>query len=97
MLGPSIEVVGGGNRSRSTLALPDGPVLREGGGAGDGRLVGASVSAKSVSRTVRGDSSELRNTRGARIEATVAFHNVIFGLGTVDPAVDGKVGAAATR
>ena len=66
VLGPGVEVVGSGDGTRSTLALPDGPVLGESGSASDGRLVGASVGAEGVGRAVRGDAAELSNTRRDR-------------------------------
>lgn len=59
-----------------------------------GGLVGTSVSAESVDRTVRGDRAELGHAAGARVEGAVALNNVVLGLRVVDPAVDGEVRAA---
>jgi hypothetical protein len=95
VLGPGVEVVGSGDGTSSTLALPDGPVLGESGSASDGRLVGASVGALDVGCAVRGDAAELSNAGRAGVEATVALNDVVLGLGAVDPAVDGKVRTAA--
>ena len=60
--------------ARSTLALPDGPVLGEGAGAGDRGLVGAGVGALHVGRAVDGDGAELGHARGAGVEAAVGFN-----------------------
>jgi hypothetical protein len=95
VLGPRVEVVGSGDGAGRTLALPDRPVLGESGGAGDGGLVGASVGAEGVGRTVGGDAAELGHAGRARVEAAVVLDDVVFGLRAVDPAVDGEVGAAA--
>ena len=53
------------------LVLPDGPVLGEGAGAGDGRLVGASVGALHVVGAVDVDRAELGHTGAAGVEAAV--------------------------
>jgi hypothetical protein len=74
VLGPGVEVSSGVDGARSTLALPDGPVLGEGAGAGDGGLVGAGVGALHVSRAVNGDGAELGHARGAGVEAAVGFN-----------------------
>ena len=66
-------MIGRSNGTRSALVLPDGPVLGEGAGAGDGRLVGASVGALDVCRAVRGDGAELSYAGGAGVEAAVRF------------------------
>lgn len=95
VLGPGREVVGGGDGTRGTLALPDGPVLGEGGGTGDRGLVGASVGALDVGGTVGLDGTKLGHARTARVEAAVALDDVVLGLGAVDPAVDGEVRTAA--
>ena len=92
MLGPGVEVVGGRDGSRGALALPDGPVLGEGAGAGDGGLVGARVGALHVGRAVRGDRAELRHAGGAGVEAAVGLgiellvlcHNQVEGAGIED-------------
>lgn len=97
MLGPSVEVVGGGDGAGGTLALPNRPVLGEGGSASDGRLVGAGVSAESVGRAVGGDGAELGHAGRAGVEATVALDDVVLGLRAVDPAVDGEVGTTGAR
>ena len=96
MLGPGVEVVGSGDGTRGTLALPDRPVLGESGGTGDRGLVGASVGALNVGGTVGLDRAKLGHTRTAGVEAAVALNDVVLGLGAVDPAVDGEVRAAAT-
>lgn len=97
VLGPGIEVVRGGDRARGALVLPDRPVLGEGAGASNGRLVGASVGAQSVSGAIRRDGTELGHSRRTRVETTVVLDDVVLGLRVVDPAVDGKVRAAAAR
>lgn len=97
MLGPGVEVVGGVDGARGSLVLPDRPVLGECACASDGRLVGASIGAQSVTRAVRGDGAELGDSRRARVETTVVLDDVILGLRVVDPTVDGEVRAAAAR
>ena len=74
VLGPGVEVSSGVDGARSTLALPDGPVLGEGAGAGDRGLVGAGVGALHVGRAVDGDGAELGHARGAGVEAAVGFN-----------------------
>lgn len=96
MLLPEVEVVGRSDSARSALRGADRPVLRKGAGAGNRGLVDTLVGADSVAAAVRLDSTELSRA-GARVVATVAFDNVVLGLGRVDPAVDGEVGAAGTR
>lgn len=90
-------MVGGGDGAGGTLALPDRPVLGEGGSASDRGLVGASVGALNVGRAIGGDTAELGHAGRAGVEATVALDDVVLGLGAVDPAVDGEVRAAAAR
>lgn len=97
VLGPGVEVVGGGDSAGGTLALPDRPVLGEGGSASDRGLVGASVGALDIGRAVGGDAAELGHAGRAGIEPAVRFHDIVLGLGVVDPAVDGEVRAAAAR
>lgn len=76
VLGPRIEVIGCSDGARGTLVLSNGPVLGEGAGAGDRRLVGASVGALDVGRAVGGDRTELRYARRAGVEATVRLDSV---------------------
>lgn len=98
VLGPVSKVVSSGDGTRSTLGLANGPVLLEGGSTSDGRLVGAGVGADSVSSAIAGERAKLGDTRltsTAGIVRAVGLDDVVLGLGRVDPAVDGEVGAAA--
>jgi hypothetical protein len=88
VLGPSVEVSSGVDSARGTLALPDGPVLGEGAGASDGRLVGAGVGALHVGRAVDGDGAELGHAGGAGVEAAVAVEEEMFVRGFVFSLVD---------
>ena len=96
MLGPGVEVVGSGDGTRGTLVLTDRPVLGEGGGTGDGGLVGASVGAEGVDGAIRSDRAKLGHAAGARVEGAVALNNVVLGLRVVDPTIYSEVGAAVT-
>ena len=71
VLGPGIEVVGSSNSTRGTLALPDGPVLGEGGSTSDGRLVGASVGALDIGGAVGLNLAELGDSRTAGVVSAV--------------------------
>lgn len=73
------------------LALPDRPVLIEGGSALDGRLVDLLVLVDVVGRAITGDGSHMCHA-AARVVASVAFHDVVFNEWTSSPAVDGKIG-----
>lgn len=73
MLGPGVEVSAGVDGARSALVLPDGPVLGEGAGAGDGGLVGAGVGALHVVGAVDVDRAELGHAGGAGVEAAVGL------------------------
>jgi hypothetical protein len=77
VLGPSVEVSSSVDSAGGTLALPDGPVLGESGGAGDGGLVGAGVGALHVGRAVDGDGAELGHAGGAGVEAAVAVKRFV--------------------
>ena len=71
MLGPRIEVSCSVHSAGSALVLPDGPVLGEGAGSGDGGLVGAGVGALHVVGAVDVDRAELGHTGAAGVEAAV--------------------------
>ena len=78
------------------LALAHAPVLREGAGAGDGRLVGAGVGAEGVGAAVGLDGALVGGAAaGAGVVGAVGLDDVVFGLRGVDPAVDGQVRARA--
>lgn len=90
-------MVGGGDGSGSTLVLANRPVLSESGSSSDRRLVGPRVGAEGVVRAIRSHGTELRHAGRARVKAAVGLDDVVLRLGAVDPAVDGKVRAAAAR
>lgn len=89
--GPGIKVVCRRDGTTGPLALPDGPVLIEGGSALDGRLVDLLVLVDVVGCAITGDSSFMSHAV-ARVVVSVAFHDVIFNQRTSSPAVDGKIG-----
>lgn len=89
--GPGIKVVRRRDGTTSPLALPDGPVLIEGGSALDGRLVDLLVLVDVVGCAITGDSSFMSHAV-ARVVVSVAFHDVVFNQRTSSPAVDGKIG-----
>lgn len=80
VLGPDLEMVGGRNCTRSSLALADGPVLGKGARASDRGLVCARVGTDSVCATVGFDSAKLRSL-GAGVVGAVRFNDIVFGLG----------------
>jgi hypothetical protein len=90
---PSIEVVGGSNSSGGSLAGTHGPVLLEGRGTEDRRLVSAGGLEDVVGGAVAGDTADLLG--GARgVVGSVVFDDVVFDEGVGGPAVDGKVGVS---
>lgn len=92
MLGPEVEMVAGRHRAGRALALAHGPILRKCAGASDGWLVDTRVGADLVGAAVGLEGAEVRGSR-ARVVVSVVLDNVVLGLGRVDPAVDGEVGA----
>jgi hypothetical protein len=73
VLGPGTEMSCCVYSAGSALVLPDGPVLGEGAGSGDGGLVGASVGALHVVGAVDVDRAELGHAGGAGVEAAVGL------------------------
>ena len=71
------------------VLLADGPVLLEGGGTLDGRLVGACVGALDVGRAVGGDGAELRYAGRAGVEAAVRFDLYRLVLGCCHCTING--------
>jgi hypothetical protein len=90
---PSIEVVGSSNSSGGSLAGTHGPVLLEGRGTEDRRLVGTGGGEDVVGGAVAGDTADLLG--GARwVVGAEVFDDVVLDEGVGGPAVDGKVGVS---
>lgn len=87
---PGVEVVSGGNGTAGTLGSANGPVLVEGSGSRNGRLVDLLVGVDVVDRSVTGDSS-LEGHAAAGVVFTVALHDVVLDKGAGGPTVHSKV------
>jgi hypothetical protein len=92
-LGPSIKVVSSSNSTRRTLVLANTPVLVEGSGTRDGRLVCANALVDIVGRAVRGHGAHVLET-AAGVVGAVGFEDVVLDEGVLAPAVDGEVGVS---
>jgi hypothetical protein len=79
-------------RATAPLPLPHREVLLKCGRPRDRRLVVTCVSADLVCAPVGREGAE-RLCAGARVVGPVVLDDVVFGLGGVDPAVDGQVRA----
>lgn len=90
-VGPSIEVVGGGDSSAGTFAGADRPVLLEGGGTRNRRLVGLGVGIDGIAGTIAGHGSNLGHSR-ARVVVAVVLKNVVLDQGARSPAVNSEIG-----
>lgn len=90
-VGPSIEVIGGGDSSAGTFAGADRPVLLEGGGTRNRRLVGLGVGVDGVAGTIAGQGSNLGHSR-ARVVVAVVLKNVVLDQGARSPAVNSEIG-----
>ena len=86
-------MVGSGDGTAGTLGAADGPVLIEGGGSRNRRLVDLLVCVDVVNRSVTGNSS-LESHAAAGVVFAIAFHNVVFHKGASGPAVHSKVRVA---
>jgi len=85
---PGVEVaLGGDGTAAGPLALPVRNVLREGGSANDGRLVGLGVLPDVVDGAVAGDSAHLLALGRASTVAGVLL-NVVLNERVLGPAVD---------
>lgn len=94
MRSPEAEVIASSDSSRRALTLSNREKLREGARSRDGWLIDTSVGADLVCSSVRGETTKALSP-GARVVIAVVLNNVVFGLGRVDPAVHGEVGAGA--
>jgi hypothetical protein len=92
-LGPSIKVGADVDRARSAVVLADGPVLVEGAGALDGRLVDALGAGDGVGAAVLGDGAELGGLRRGVVVAE-GLDDVVLDERVPGPAVDGQVAVA---
>jgi hypothetical protein len=92
-LGPSIKVVSSSNSTRRTLVLANTPVLVEGSGTRDGRLVCANALVDIVGRAVRGHGAHVLET-AAGVVGAVGFEDVVLDEGVLAPAVDREVGVS---
>lgn len=91
---PGVEVaLGGDGTAAGPLALPVRNVLREGGSANDGRLVGLGVLPDVVNGSVAGDGAHLLALSGTRAVAGVLL-DVVLDKGALGPAVDGDENGA---
>ncbi len=91
--GPGVEVGGHVDAATGTLVLADRPVLVEGRGALDRRLVDTLGTVDIVGRAVGGDAAELGGARRGVVRAEV-LNDVVLDQGVLGPAVDGKVRVA---
>ena len=91
--GPGVEVVAHGDGTTGALLLADRPVLVEGGGAIDGRLVVAGGLVDVVGGAVGGDGSETLGT-GRRVVGAKVLDDVVLDERVAGPAVDGEVAVA---
>jgi len=90
-VGPSIEVVGGGDSSAGTGAGADRPVLLEGGGTLNRRLVGLGLGVDGIAGTIAGQGSNLSHSR-ARVVVDIVLKNVVLDQGVLSPAVNIEIG-----
>lgn len=95
-LGPGVEVVGGSDSSRGALVLADRPVLVEGGGTLDGRLLSADTLVDIVDGAVSGDGTHVGET-AAGVVGAVGLEDVVLNQGVGAPSVDGEVRVALGR
>ena len=95
-LGPGVEVVGSGDGTRRALVLTDAPVLVEGSGTRDGRLVGADTLVDVVDGAVGGDGAHVLET-AAGVVGAVGLEDVVLDEGVLAPAVDGEVRVTLRR
>ena len=110
---PGVEVGLHVDGAADALVLADGPVLTEGPGTVDGRLVGPGGDVDVVVAAVGGDAAEVLSTRAGVVGSEVLdlrfVSSRIFGHGMPDtynvvldervscPAVDSEVGVALRR
>jgi len=88
--GPGVEVVLHGDTATNALALADRPVLLEGAGTIDGRLVGAGRDIDVVVAAVGGEASLVLST-AAGVVGSERLNHVVLNQGRAGPAVDSKV------
>jgi len=91
---PRVEVVRGGDSSAGAVALADRPVLVEGRGALDRRLIDALSFVDVVCRAVRGETALERRAGGGVVGAEV-LDNVVLDERAGGPSVHGEVAVAA--
>jgi hypothetical protein len=82
-----------GDGAAGAQALADGPVLREGGGALDRRLVGPCGLVDGVGPVVAVDGAQLRQP-GRGVVGAVRLGDVVLDQRVLGPAVDGEVGVS---
>lgn len=92
-LGPRIEVVAHSDGTTGALLLADRPVLVEGLGAVDGRLVVAGSLVDVVGGAVGGDGAETLGAR-RRVVGAKVLDDVVLDKRVAGPAVDGQVAVA---
>lgn len=90
---PGVEVVGGGDSAAGALGLTNRPVLLEGCGTLDRRLVGAGGLVDVVGSSVRSNRSLLGGACGGVVSSEI-FNDIVFDKGRSCPAVDGKITVA---
>lgn len=92
--GKETYVVLHGDAATDALLGADGPVLLEGAGTVDGRLVGASGNIEVVGTAVGGDAALVLGP-AAGVVGAVRLNDVVLDEGVASPAIDGKVAVAA--
>lgn len=84
------EVITRGNRPRRALVLANGEILLEGAGTRNRRLVVTSVGADLISASIRREGPEALGS-AAGVVIAIVFHDIVLGLGRIDPAINGKI------